>query len=275
LRQDIVAGSIAGPRLLVSGTPLTVAGGQCWFLGGAVSSTPEIRALVQRQVALGADCVKVFVTGGLATPGSGLARAQFSEDELSVIVEEARRAGRRVIAHCHGGPGLVAALRAGVDTVEHGLFLSSEDLGRLAEARVPLVVTREVYVRFAVEPTVSAEARRWCTEAAEAYLGVLAGTRRAGVTVAVGTDTVHGDLVAELEALVAAGFTRAEAVQAATATGARVCGLTDVGRVAPGLRGDLVACEGDPLADLAALRRVRHVVCNGKVVAGATGGAGR
>ena len=263
LRTAIVAGLIEGPRLLVSGTPLTIVGGQCWFLGGAVDSPAGIRRLVREQIDAGVDFIKVFVTGGVATRGTELLRAQFSDDELRLVVEEAHAGGRPVIAHCHGGPGARAAIAARVDSIEHGVFLAREDLEAMAAYGIPLVVTFGVYERLAASAELEPAAREQCEKVVDRYVETIAAARDVKVTIAVGTDTVHADLAAELRALIQAGFTPLEAVVAATAHGASVCGLADAGRVEPGMRADVLAVRGDPLADVSALRDVAHLVQDG------------
>lgn len=265
LRAALAAGVVEGPRLLVSGVPLTTPRGQCWFLGGEVATVDDARRLIHREAEAGVDFIKVFVTGGVATRGSDLLQSQFSAELLGEIVKEAHAVGRRLIAHCHGGPGLRAVVDAGVDSVEHGIFLTRADLALLAQQRIPLVVTLGVYDRLAVEPTIPAGVREKCAEAVIRYRQTLRDARDVGVVLAVGTDTVHGDLVSEMEALVNAGLAAVEALSAATANGAAVCGLSDVGAVRPGMRADLIACEGDPLVDVDAVRRVVHVMQDGAV----------
>jgi imidazolonepropionase-like amidohydrolase len=267
VRAAIREGVIAGPRLLVSGTPLTISGGQCWFLGGEVASAAEIRAAVRAQVDAGVDFIKVFVTGGVATRGSDLLRSQFSGEELAIMVEEAHARARRVVAHCHGGPGAQAAVKAGVDSIEHGIFLTTDDLAAMAAAGVPLVVTVGIFARLATDPSMPPAVQEKCREAAARYVDTIARAREAGVRVAIGTDTVHADLVAEMRSLVQGGFTAAEALVAATAHGAMACWLSDVGTVARGQRADLIACRGNPLTDLSALEHIVHVMTDGHPVA--------
>jgi imidazolonepropionase-like amidohydrolase len=264
LRTSFTA-DIMGPRLLVSGMPLTPPDGPCAFLGGVVASTAEIRASIRRQVEAGVDFIKVFVTGGIFAADGDVLRPLFSQDDLTVVVQEAHRLGRRVSAHCHGGPGAGLAIRAGVDTLEHGLFLTREDLAALAAAGIPLVVTWRVYEDLRQRDDVPAAVREACGRVVTRYRDTIRGAREAGVRVALGTDTVHADLAAEVQALVEAGFSPLEAISAATAHGAAVCDLADVGRIEPGMRADLIAVNGDPLTDPAALRRVAHVMRDGAV----------
>jgi imidazolonepropionase-like amidohydrolase len=267
LKRAIEAGVIRGPRVLVAGVPLTVTGGQAWFLGGEADSPGDIRRLIRQQVKAGADWIKVFVTGGVATRGSNMLRAQFSAEDLRVIVQETHEAERRVVAHCHGGPGTRAAIEAGVDTLEHGVYLTREELEGLAQHRIPLVITYGVYERGMQSATVPAFFRDRCGEVIERYLATIALARELGVRIAVGTDTVHCDLAAELRALRKAGYSAGEAVQAATGWGAEALQLPSVGTIEAGRRADLVAVDGDPSADVEAIGRVRAVMRGGELVA--------
>ena len=268
LKKAIASGLIAGPRLSVSGVPLTMTGGQCWFLGGEVDSPDEIRRIIRRQVRAGVDWIKVFVTGGAATRGANMLRAAFSAEDLRVLVEEAHEAVRLVVAHCHGGPGTRSAIEAGVDTLEHGVYVTREDLERLAERRIPLVITYGVYERGMRSPDVPPFFKQRCVEVMGRYLETLAMARELGVRIAVGTDTVHQDLVAEFRALTQAGYSAAEAIQAGTRWGAEALHLPSVGTVEEGRHADLVAVEGNPLEDLEAIGRVRGVMLGGELVTG-------
>ncbi len=266
LRQAIQSGLIRGPRLLLSGVPVTITGGQCWFLGGEVDSPAEIRRLIRQQVKAGVDWIKVFVTGGAATKGSNMLRAAFSAEELRIIVEEAHEAERKVVAHCHGGLGARDAAEAGVDTLEHGVYLPREDLELLAERGIPLVITFGVYERGMHAAEVPVFFREKCAGVMAKYLETIALAREVGVRIAVGTDTVHRDLVAELRALKKAGYTNAEALQASTRVSAEILQLPSVGTVEREKMADLVALGGNPLEDLEAVGRVRGVIHGGEVV---------
>src|SRR5262245_20230038 len=265
VRSAIASGLIRGPRLLVSGVPLTISGGACWFLGGEVDGPVEIRRLIRQQVKAGVDWIKVFVTGGAASKGTNMLRAAFSAEDLRIIVEEAHELERRVVVHCHGGPGARFAVEAGADTIEHGVCFTRDDLELLAARRVPLVITYGVYERGMHSPDVPAFFREKCVEVMARYLTTIATAREVGVRIAVGTDTVHRDLVAELRALEKAGYRAEEAVLACTGWAADVLGLPLAGRVKPGAVADLVAVEGNPLEDVAAVGRVRGVMQAGRL----------
>jgi imidazolonepropionase-like amidohydrolase len=266
MRTRIDCGSVEGPRTLVSGVPLTITGGHLSIWGGGVSTFKAMRKAVRSQVAAGADFIKIFVTGGLYQDDDKRLRAAFSPDALRVIIDEAHAAGRRVIAHCHGGPGALAAVEAGVDSIEHGIYCTREDFDAMAERTTPLVVTYNVFDQAAADTSLAADLRAKFRNAVETYHSTLTIVRDAKVTVGIGSDTIHTDLVSEMQALIRAGFSNLEVLQAATVNGAHVCGLTAVGTVAAGKQADLVAVRGDPLRDINVLRTVSHVVKGGQLV---------
>ena len=265
VRTAIASGLIPGPRVVVSGVPLTITGGACWFLGGEVDGPTEIRRLIREQAKAGVDWIKVFVTGGAASKGANMLRAAFSAEDLRIIVAEAHELERRVVVHCHGGPGARFAVEAGADTIEHGVYFTRDDLELLAARGVPLVITYGVYEQGMLSPDVPAFFKDKCVEVMARYVTTIATAREVGVRIAVGTDTVHRDLVAELRALEKAGYRAAEALQACTGWAADVLGLPLVGRVQPGNAADLVAVDGNPLEDIAAVGRVRAVMQAGRL----------
>jgi imidazolonepropionase-like amidohydrolase len=266
MRALITSGAAEGPRTLVSGVPLTITGGHLSIWGGGVETFDAMRKAVLAQSAAGADFIKVFVTGGLYESDDKRLRAAFSPDALRVIIDEAHAAGRRVIAHCHGGPGTLAAVEAGVDSIEHGIYCDRDDFDAMAEKGVPLVVTFNVFDQLAGDRSLNPELRAKFRNATETYKNTLMLAREAKVRVGVGSDTIHTDLVSEMRALVAAGFTNLEALQAATVNGAVVCGLEDVGTIETGRRADLIAVRDDPTKDLTVLRDVVHVIRGGALV---------
>src|SRR5581483_8582593 len=153
LRDGIAAGLLPGPRLLVSGPPVTTTAGHLWICGGEVDSAGEARTLVRRLVKQGVDFIKVMATGGRMTPGSNVGRAQFSVEELRAIVDDAHRLGRRVAAHCLGTEGLARAVEAGVDTIEHGNFLNETGDGYAFDERVVRqMAERGIYLNIASQP---------------------------------------------------------------------------------------------------------------------------
>lgn len=264
VRQAIDNGTAHGPRLLTAGAPLTVTGGHCWFMGGEVDDEREARRMVRRHHKMGVDHVKVMSTGGYMTAGSVPWRAQFTGDQLLVIVDEARRLGKKVAAHCHGIEGIRQALDAGIDTLEHCSFMHEDGRSELDPDLADAIAASDSYV----SPTMNAEVRElmasgeWVSPVGELY--------RRGAKIIASTDagvarTAHGDYALALEALADAGMPIGEVLVAATSRAATALGLGEVtGRLAIGLSADLLAVPGDPTSDLAVLRDPRLVVVRGR-----------
>jgi imidazolonepropionase-like amidohydrolase len=270
-RDAVRARRLPGPRVLTAGTPVTGPGGHCWFLGGEVSGEDAVRALIRRNVERGADLVKVMATGGGITRGGPPIWApQFTAAELRVVVEEAARAGLPVAAHAHGTEGIVAAVAAGVSTIEHCTWIDREGF-RLLDDVVDEIAARGIRVCPAASPDWRGFAERFGSERAEEMFGGIRRMRRRGVRLLAGTDAgvsraVFDDFVSSLEFFAHLGCAPAEIVDLATCEAAEALGLRDVtGRLLPGLRADLLVVGGDPLSDLQALRRVRLVMADGRV----------
>ncbi|MCP3759109.1 amidohydrolase family protein [Streptomyces sp. TBY4] len=270
-RDAVRAGRLPGPRVLAAGTPVTGPGGHCWFLGGEVSGEDAARALVRRNVERGTDLIKVMATGGGITKGGPPIWApQFTAEELRIIVQEAASAGLPVAAHAHGTAGIVAAVEAGVSTIEHCTWIDQDGF-RLLDDVVDEIAARGIGVCPAASPDWRGFAERFGRERAEEMFGGIRRMRERGVRLLTGTDAgvsraVFDDFVSSLEFFAHLGCTSQEIVDLATCEAAEALGLGKVtGRLLPGLRADLLVVEGDPLTDLQALRRVRLVMADGLV----------
>ncbi|WP_309136848.1 amidohydrolase family protein [Streptomyces sp. CG 926] len=270
LRDEIAGGHVPGPRLLSAGTPLTVPGGHCWFMGGEVEGADAIRAAIRRNAAAGVDLIKVMATGGGITKGGPAGwQAQFTPTELASIVAEARRFGLPVAAHAHGTEGIAAAVAAGVDTIEHCTWMGRTGFD-VREDLVDAIAARGIAVCPAASPDWRGFAERFGRERAEEMFGRLRWMAERGVPLLPGTDAgvphaVFDGFVSSLEFFGHIGLDPARIVDLATTDAARALGIdADTGRLAPGLRADLLVVDGDPLTDLAALRSVRLVVAGGR-----------
>ena len=286
LRQGIATGKVTGPRVIASGSAVTPHGGHADVNGfradvmgvlgspSACSGVEDCRKAVRRQVQAGADVIKITATGGvLSNTAAGIGQ-QFLDDELKAIVETAHSMGRKVTAHAHGTGGINAALRAGVDSIEHGTYLDADSIKLMKAGGAWLVPTLLAGDFVAAE---AAKPDTWMTPAVKAkalsvgpnMLAMATRARQGGVKVAFGTDTgvsKHGDNAKEFALMVKAGFTPLDAIRAATVGGAEHLGLSaEIGSLAPGKAADLVAVKGDPLADVTELERVSFVMKGGAV----------
>ncbi|GIH73421.1 metal-dependent hydrolase family protein [Sphaerimonospora thailandensis] len=268
VRDAIRSGLAPGPELVVSGVPLTVPGGHCWFMGGARVGEQALRQAVREQARTGVDVIKVMATGGALTQGSASWQGQFTERELEAVVDEATRAGLPVAAHAHGAEGIAASLRAGVHTIEHCSFLDAS--GRIVPDQG--LILRLAASGVHVCPTISVRfTERWDRQGPDRVPALLALYRR-GVAVVAGTDAgtdgaPHHAYVEGLVGMARLGLPPAEILEAATTRAARALRVeTLTGRIATGLRADLIAVEGDPLRDVTALRALRLVVTTGQEV---------
>jgi imidazolonepropionase-like amidohydrolase len=265
VRDAIAAGLARGPRMVVAGSPVTVTGGHCWFMGGEADSEDELRRLVRTHHKNGADLIKVMSTGGFMTRGSAPWYAQFSTAQLAVIVEEAARVDKPVAAHAHGIEGIRRAVQAGVATVEHCSFVTETNERRFDEA----LAARMAAQGTVVCPTVNVNAP-YVAELTGIEVGqFVKPLHEAGVRIIAGTDagidnTPHHQYPGGLAHLATLGFSAAQVLAMATTQAAAALGVGQVtGRLAAGYEADLIVVDGDPLADIAALRRLRRVVARG------------
>jgi imidazolonepropionase-like amidohydrolase len=280
LRDAIETGLAVGPHLVVATRPITNTGGHCWYMGGEADNEEAIRAVARENFRAGADLLKIMVTGGNMTPvGAPPWLAQFTAAQIKVAVDEAAMRGKTVAAHAHGRDGIANAVEAGVTTIEHCSFQGPGEIG------TPVTVDMAVVERIAekgiyVCPTVSGVVMRlkdtFSEEWLASWLNRLASIRDAGVRVVAGTDSGFAargienrmdDYVSGLEVFATAGWSSAAVIEAATVLAAQACGVGEVtGSLDPGKRADLIAVKGNPLKDLAELRKLQLVMVSGRQV---------
>jgi imidazolonepropionase-like amidohydrolase len=282
LGKAIDAGWIDGPRVVPAGHAITPTGGhldptmfaafaphvmELTVEEGIANGVDEVRKAVRYQIKHGAKLIKVCCSGGVMSH-SGIAGAQhYSDEELRAIVDEAHRRGLRVAAHTHGADAVRAAVRAGIDCIEHGFLLDDDAIALMVERGTYLVAT--TYLADGMDVSNAAPELR--AKAAEMFPRARRSIRAAidaGVKIAVGSDAPaipHGKNAAELVALVGRGMSALSAIRAATVTAAELLDVTDRGRLAPGLLADVIGVPGDPLSDITATQRVRFVMKGGKV----------
>ena len=286
LRDGIARGDVPGPRVIASGSSVSIHGGHGDANGlrddilhlmspeSICSGAEDCMRAVRTQVRAGADIVKITATGGvLSNTAAGLAQ-QFTEAELAAIVEVAHRMGRQVTAHAHGVDGINAFLRAGGDSIEHGTFLDAESIRlfrREGVYLVPTLLAGDFVARIASGPSnffTPAQTAK-ALEAGPKMLDMARRAHEGGVRIAFGTDTgvsAHGDNAQEFALLVRAGLTPLQAIQAATTVAAAHLQIAgEAGLIAPGRPADIVAVAGDPLADVTALEQMAFVMKGGVV----------
>ncbi|HZD05234.1 MAG TPA: amidohydrolase family protein, partial [Longimicrobiales bacterium] len=261
LEHAIEAGFVPGPRIIPAGHAIGITGGHCDITGfapGVVETSPaegvadgpwEAVEAVRYQVKHGARVVKICATAGVLSFEGPVGAQQLSGEEMVAVVEEAHRHGLRVAAHAHGAEGILAAVRAGVTSIEHGSILTDEILDEMKERGTYLVPTQ--YVADAIDlpslpPPIRAKAEYVLPLMKESFRRAVA----AGVKVAFGTDAgvfPHGDNARELAVYVErGGMSPLEAIRSATMATADLFGVDDRGRIAEGLLADLIAVEGNP-----------------------------
>ena len=287
-RQAMRLGAFRGPRLLTCGRIISATSPGGRFFDGMyreADGADDVRRAAREQLRHGADFLKVMTTGARSVELEDPDPAQMTAAEVATVVEEAHRLGYRVAAHAEGIAGTEIAIDEGVDTIEHGMYLNQRPdlLERMAEQGQVLVPTLSCFYGVAGvdEDGGDHPAHTWSpllVELAQHNLEqadlTLKAARDAGVRIALGHDwSPFYESARELERMVHHGLPAAEALVAATATGAAALGLGDeLGTVAPGMLADLLVVDGDPLADPALLRRRERiwlVLQLGEPVAGA------
>ncbi|HKR60196.1 MAG TPA: amidohydrolase family protein [Pyrinomonadaceae bacterium] len=270
---------IPGPRIVPAGHAIGITGGHCDSTGyapGVQEKGPEtgvadgpdaVLKAVRYQIKHGAKVIKICATAGVLSLEGSVGAQQLSETEMRTIVEEASRHGLKVAAHAHGTEGIIAAVRAGVASIEHGSMLNDEAIRLMKERGVYLVPTTylsEAIRLDALPPPIRAKAESVMPIARQSLEKAI----RADVKIAFGTDAAvipHGQNAKEFGALIERGMTPLNAIRTATLNAADLLGVSDRGNIAPGLLADLVAVAGNPLDNPRVLEDVRFVMKGGQI----------
>ncbi len=283
LRDGIARGYIEGPRIFAAGSALAATGGHGDVDGMRADlmemRTPkticdgpyDCRRAVRHAVKYGADWIKITATGGvLSDTATGLDQ-QMNDDELAEIMSTAHSLGLKVAAHAHGTGGINAALRAGVDTIDHGSFLDRESIRLLKKSGAHYVPTLMPghFIPMSMEgnPFFTAAIRDKANRATAAAKGSFRLALKNGVNIAFGTDTgvtPHGNNAVEFELMVNEGMTPAAAIRSATVVTAALLEVSDqLGTIEVGKLADIVAVNGNPLEDISELQRIVVVIKSG------------
>ena len=283
LRDSIASGVSNGPRVLAAAMPITTTGGHLNFCGLEADGVQEVIKATRRLCKGGVDFIKVTATGGGMTPNTNPRAPQFSVEELSAIVTEARRlGGRHVAAHCHATAGISNAVEAGIRTIEHCSWLGPIDGHEFDPRIVQRMVEMGTYVsltmgseRASIKPPEQlAEWQKVAEGGWDEHFDLLKRTVRGGARFIASSDagvqrTFFGEYALTLEVMVAKlEIDPADVLVSTTGRAAVALGIADlVGTLAPGRRGDVAVIEGDPIADIRAMRSVQAVYRDGRLVA--------
>lgn len=283
LKRAINEGLIAGPRLVVAGSTLSPTGGHAQTYGyrdeinalfastGTCDGVDACRRAVRTQVARGADVIKLVSTGGVLSNIAAGVDQQFTDEELAVIVKTAHGLGLKVAAHAHGAGGINAALRAGVDSIEHGSYTTAESISlfrRTGAYLVPTILAGVTVAEHAKKSDfLTPPQREKALKVGPLMQDAFGRAYKGGVKIAFGTDTgvsAHGQNAREFALMVGAGMPPAEAIKSATVNAADLLQLSStIGTIEAGKAADIIAVDRDPLMDIKALERMRFVMRNG------------
>lgn len=288
LKRAINSGLIPGPHIQAAGSAISITGGHGDTHGFKDELIPhlqsetlcdgpaECRSAVRQAVKNGADVIKITATGGVLSNTNAGTGQQFFDDELEAIVEAATKMGRKVTAHAHGKDGIESALKAGVQSIEHGTYLDEGTAKLFKEHNatlVPTVLAGMTVVDWATNSDwLPPNSAKKALEVGPQMQEMMRTAYENGVNIAFGTDTgvsKHGDNAQEFAFLIAGGMSEMEAIQSATTVAAKHIGLDDmIGTLEKGKQADLIAVTGDPLEDIDELLSVDFVMKGGTVYKG-------
>ncbi len=291
MRDAVREGNFPGPRILVAGNALSIIGGHG---DETVGLSPEISdainaahgqpgvctgaegcaKAVRMIAAKGVDVIKFHATGGVLDDGAIGLEQHFTDAEMKAIVDTAHGVGLKAMAHAHGARGIEAAVRAGVDSIEHGTFADDVDITLMKARGTYMVATLMAFkglTMYLGKGIYTANTEAKARQTLDLWGKALGRAHKAGVKIALGTDAAvfpHGQNAQEIALMVEkAGMSPRDALVAATKSGAELLGLArETGTLEPGKSADLIAVEGDPLTDASAVMRVRYVMAMGRVV---------
>lgn len=289
LRNAINRGTVVGPHIFTSTSPIASTGGHgdptngvSRDLGlpppgpiqGVINGPYEAREAVRQRYKVGADLIKITATGGVMSLANSGQNAQFTDDELEAIVSTARDYGMKVAAHAHGLEGIRRAVNAGVDSIEHGTYLDDATMKLMKEKGTYLVPTlmagEWITIKSRDNDYLPEVVRKKATQIGPLMSATFSRAYKAGVPIMFGTDSgvsAHGDNPHEFELMVAAGMPPMEAIKSATSVPAQFLGVADqYGSLKEGLKADIVAVPGDPIKDISAMLHVDFVMLGGDVV---------
>ncbi|NLY67783.1 MAG: amidohydrolase family protein [Tissierellia bacterium] len=275
LRDAVNEGLIEGPQFLAAGKCITMTGGHGWSIGREADGVDELRKAAREQLKAGADLLKIMATGGVTTPGVEPGSPQLSMEEMKAAVEEAHKAGKKTASHAQGTQGIKNAILAGIDSIEHGIYLDDEAIELMIKNDVYLVPTL-VAPYFIVEYGTEAGIPQYAVDKAKAVMDThresFAKAYKAGVKIAMGTDAgtpfnFHDGAPHELILMVKSGMSPMDAIVSSTKGSADCLGiLDDYGTLESGKFADFLVLDDNPLDNLDTLFNINSVYKLGKKV---------
>lgn len=278
LKKALREGVVTGPRVVASGRCITITGGHGHDSGFEADGPWEVKKAVRTLVKKGADVIKVMATGGVMTEGVEPGAPELTLEELKAAVEEAHHAGRLTATHAQGNIGIRNAVQAGIDSIEHGVFLDEEIIEKMVKhntALVPTLAAPHNIITNGLEAGIPKYAVDKTKRIAESHIRSFQLAYQAGIRIGLGTDAgtpfnYHGSNAKELELMVKAGMKPMDALRAGTSVAADILGLADsIGRIAPGYKADLLLVTENPVQEITRLQNeavIRQVYVEGKAV---------
>lgn len=272
LRNAINSGLVKGPRIYASGEPIVMTGGHGHPIAIEADGPDEVRKAARKQLKAGADLLKLMATGGVMTPGVDPGSPQLSELEMRAACEEATHVNKRTAAHAQGCEGIKNAVRAGITTVEHGMYLDDEAIELMLKHDtflVPTLAAPYYICKNGLAGGIPEYAVIKAERTMEVHRESFRKAYQAGVKIATGTDAgtpfnLHGDFATELELMAEEQVPVQEIIAAATSVAAAAIGIEEVtGTLEKGKWADLILIDGDPEKDVKAFRRIKQVYKGG------------
>lgn len=277
IKEAIENHVIEGPHMYCASKVICMTGGHGWQEGIEADGKDACLKAVRTQLRSGVDLIKIMATGGVMTKGVEPGNAQFTVDEMKVMIEEAHKAGRKTATHAQGLQGIKNALYAGIDSIEHGCFLDDECLERMKEQNtflVPTLCAPQCIIDKGVENGVAKYAVDKTLKVKDAHVKSVKKAYEKGIPIALGTDAgtpfnYHNNTAYEMELLARLDISNMDILKMATINSARCVGVEkDYGSIEVGKQADLVCLNENPLENISNVRKINRVIQSGKIVVG-------
>lgn len=274
LSKAVSQGYTSGPRIISSGCTLIMTGGHDPFWGEQVDGKAELVKTVRKQIYRGAKVIKVSATGGVygRQEGEDVGTAELTSDEMRAVCEEAHRFGLKVAAHAISEEGIWNCIEAGIDTIEHGHFLTAAAMDKMKEKNMFWIPTLYVYRQIAEGKNLPSYAVAKAKKIVETHRRTFKAALTSGVHIGCGSDagspnTPHGSLINELEYMVEYGCDAVNALRAATLTNAHALGMEkDLGSLEMGKKADILILKENPVENISNIRKIHSIFKGGELI---------